>query len=359
MLRFFSVSTANWADKLELPAFDFSAGRMLNGSRGGSATFKVLDPKVSKAITATSIALLERVIVAEEDGNAVYAGIILDVEEDLDVGTVTVQHEDAAWWILARRYLLNVRGEGAPAGTPITWNNQTLASLACRIVAKGMVGDPAARYDLPIVLDDVVTGTHSRTFYGYNFVTVERALQEIIKADGGPYVDFDVHWNAGHLEWGMRAGELTQGLWSWDATASKTEVSNPKLKSNAENVANRVIGTGEGQGEDMKSKSAESFAGSTAPALERVSSYQNMTTPQQLQERTTADLNAANAPVKQFSFQIPIGGKVKLGDLILGGTCRVKTSGFRMLDAGWHDWRLIRFDFDMKKITMQMQEIGG
>jgi hypothetical protein len=180
VLRFFSVSTANWADKLELPAFEFSAGRMLNGSRGGSATFKVNDPKVSKAITATSIALLERVIVAEEDGNAVYAGIILDVEEDLDAGTVTVQHEDAAWWILARRYLLNVRGEGAPAGGPITYNNRTLASLAFLVVAKGMDGGPADRYNLPIVLTADVTGTHSRTYEGYNFWTVERALQEII-----------------------------------------------------------------------------------------------------------------------------------------------------------------------------------
>lgn len=332
---------------------------MLNGSRGGSATFKVNDPKVRKRITAESTALLERVLVAEEDGNAVYAGIILDVEEDLDAGTMTIQHQDAAWWILARRYLLNLRGEGAPAGGAITWTNRTLASLAFLIVDKGMDGGPADRYNLPIVLTADVAGTHSRTYEAYNFWTVERALQEIIKADGGPYIDFDVHWNAGQLEWGMRAGELTTGLWSWDATASKTQVSQPKLRSNAENVANRVIGTGEGQGEDMKSKSAESFAGSTAPALERVTSYQNMTTPEQLQERTTADLNTSNQPVKQFSFRIPIGGKIKLGDLILGGTCRVKTSGFTHLDAGWHDWRLIQYDFDRNWITMQMQQIGG
>ena len=358
MLRYFSVSTSTWADKIELPASAFTGGNALNAGRGGSATFKVKDPKVAEAVTVDSITPLERVVVAEEDGNAVYAGIIYDVEEDLDEGTVTIQHHDAAWWILARRYLLNQRDAGAAAGTPITWTNRTLASLAFLIVGKGMVGDPADRYDLPIVLTADVPGTASRTYEGYKFITVEDALQEIIKSDGGPDVEFNVHWNAGHLEWGMRAGELTTGLWEWDATAEKPEVKSPKLKTNAEKVRNRGYGGGEGQGEDMLVRTASAFTG-TAPALESFESYQDMHDGAQLQARTNADLSTHDEPTKQFSFRLPIGGTVKLGDLILGGTCRVKTSGFRFLDAGWHDWRLIQYDFDRKWITMQMQEIGG
>jgi len=358
VLRYFSVSTATWGDKIELPADAFGGGRALNTGQGGSATFHVKDPWVAEAVTDESIALLERVVVAEEDGNAVYAGIIYDVAEDLDAGTVTIQYHDAAWWILARRYLLNSRDAGAAAGAPIVWNNRTLASLAFLIVSKGLVGDPAARYDMPIVLTADVAGAHSRTYEGYKFITVEDALQEIIKTDGGPDIDFDVHWNNGFLEWGMRAGDLTAGFWEWDATAPKTEVRSPQLRTNAEKVRNRGYGGGEGQGEDMKVRTASAFTG-TAPALERFDSYQDMHDLTQLQDRTTADLNAANAPTKQFSFKIPIGGTVKLGDLILGGTCRVKTSGFRFLDAGWHDWRLIQYDFDREWISMQMQEIGG
>jgi hypothetical protein len=361
MLRFFSVSTSSWADKIELPTFDFTGGRALNGGRGGSATFHVRDPWVSEVVTDTSIAHLERMLVAEEDGNAVYAGIIYDVVEDLDAGTVVVSHFDAAWWIMARRYVLNVRGSGAPAGAPLTLTSKTLATIAFRLVANGMDGDPAGRYELPLIMNADVAGSHSRTYEGFKFITVEDALQEVIKTDGGPFVDFDTQWdNATEtFRWVMRAGDLTQGLWEWDATAIKTEVFGPKLRTNAEKVANRVIGTGEGSGEDMIARSDESFAGSSFPALERVSSYQDIHDGVQLQDRTTADLNAANELTKQFTFKIPVGGTVKLGDLILGGTCRVKTSGFRFLDAGWHDWRLIQWDFDRDWITMQMQEIGG
>jgi len=361
MLRFFSVSTSSWADKIELPALEFSGGRALNGGQGGSATFKLRDPWVAEVVTATSIAHLERMLVAEEDGNAVYAGIIYDVDEDLDSGTVTVSHFDAAWWIMARRYVLNVRGAGAPAGTPLTLTSKTLATIAFRLVANGMSGDPAARYDLPLIMNADVAGAHSRTYEGYKFITVEDALQEVIKADGGPYVDFDTQWdNATEtFRWVMRAGDLTQGFWEWDATAEKSEVFQPRLRSNAEKVANRVIGTGEGQGEDLIARSAESFAGSSFPALERVNSYQDMHDGAQLQGRTNADLNAANEVTKQFSFRIPVGGTVKLGDLILGGTCRVKTSGLLFLGAGWNNWRLIQFDFDRDWITLQMQQIGG
>ena len=358
MLRYFSVSTSTWADKIELPAFAFTGGAALNGGRGGTATFQVKDPAVAEAVTMDSITPLERVVVAEEDGNAVYAGMIYDIDEDPDAGTVTIQYHDAAWWILARRYLLNVRGEGAAAGAPIVWTNKTLASLAFLVVGRGMVGDPADRYDLPITLNDAVAGTHSRTYEGYKFITVEDALQEIIKTDGGPDVEFNVHWNDGALEWGMRAGTLNTGLWEWDATAEKSEAKGARLKTDAEQVRNRGYGGGEGQGEDMKVRSASSFTG-TAPALEHFDSYQDMHDLAQLQNRTNADLNAANAPTKQFSFRIPVGGTVKLGDLLLGGTCRVKTSGFLFLDAGWHDWRLIQYDFDRKWITMQMQQIGG
>ncbi|SDW32809.1 hypothetical protein SAMN04487912_102343 [Arthrobacter sp. cf158] len=364
MLRYFSVSTSTWADKIELPTDVFTGGRALNVGVGGSTTFQMEDPGVAEAVTKTAITPLERVLVAEEDGNAVYAGMIYEVDEDPDESTVTVKHHDAAWWILARRYLLSSRGAGAPKGAPIVWTNRTLASLAFLIVDKGLDGGPADRYHMPIVLTADVAGTESRTYEGFKFITVEDALQEIINSDGGPFVDFDVHWNDGKLEWGMRAGGLTpvetaNALWEWDGTAAKRELFRPKLNTNAEKVSNLVIGTGEGSGEDLMAASASSFAGSTYPALEKVESFQDMHSAQQLQGRTTAELNAHNEPTQQLSFEIPIGGAVKLGDFILGGTCRVKTNKFLFLGSDWINWRLIQYDFNHEWITLHMQQIGG
>jgi len=359
MMRYFSVSAATWGDKIEMPAFEFGGSRALNVGRSGSATFHVKDPAVSEVVTLESIAPLARVLVAEEDGNAVYAGFIVDIDEDLHGGTVTVGHYDI-WWILARRYLLANRDGTAPSGSPLTWGARSLATLANLVVAKGMDGDPADKYDLPLIMSADVAGPYSRTYEGYKFITVEDALQEIINTYGGPYVDFDVRWAAGTetLEWVMRSGDLTSGFWEWDATAEKSEVSQPRLKTNADKIANRVIATGEGSGEDMIARSASLFI-DDMPAIERVSSYQDIHDGAQLQDRAWSDLYSANQTTKQFSFKIPVGGTVKLGDLILGGTCRVKTTGFRFLGAGWNNWRLIQYDFDREWITLQMQMIGG
>lgn len=360
MWRYWSVSTTTWAGKIEMPAFQFTGGRALNTGMGGSTSFKVQDPWVSEAVTAESIAPWERLLVAEWDGNAVYAGFITGADEDLDAGTVTVKHQDI-WALWPRRHVLSVRGAGAPAGAPITWNARSLPTLANLVVAKGMAGDPADRYALPLIMSADVAGTHARTYEGFKFVSVEDALQEIIKTDGGPNVDFDTQWDGvtETFRWVMRSGELTQGLWEWDATVPKGEVSGLKLLTNADRVANRVIGTGEGSGADMLASSAESFWTSTAPALERVSSHQDIHDGTQLQQRTTADLNSANEPTQQISFRIPATGSVNAGELILGGTARVKTSGLRFLGDGWHDWRLIQFNFDRDWISMQFQQIGG
>jgi len=310
-------------------------------------------------MTWARIAPLERVLVAEWDGNAVYAGFILEVDEDLDAGIVTIQHTDV-WWIWAFRYLLNIHGNGAQTASDVTFSNLTLATLANKIVAKGLQAEPADRYSLPMIFTADVAGANSRRYEGFKFTSVEDALDEVMKTNGGPDVAFDVRWGPGTtaLQWVMRSGALTTGKWEWDATAPKTEVSRIKFKTDASKVTNKVIGAGEGSERNILVRDDSSF-NTTAPALERVESYSGMSDAGQLQARVTADLNAHNNPTQQLSFRIPVTGAVKVGDLILGGTCRVKTSGIYGLSAGWHEWRLIKFTFDRTWIYLQMQQIGG
>lgn len=360
MWKWFSVSTETWGDKIELPSTEFSGGRRLNGPSSGSTTFNVGDPEVSEVVTYDSIDPIKRVLVAEWDGNAVYAGFITGIMEDVDAKTVTVTHKDI-WWVWARRYVLSDRTNGAAAAAPVTWTARTLATLANLVVAKGMDGDPVDRYEMPVITTASVAGTESRTYYGYKFVTVEKALDELIKTDGGPDVDFDVRWGLGveQVEWVMRSGDLTSGLWEWDATADKKEVYNLQFETDAEDVTDKVFGAGEGSEKKLLLREADSFTGSAAPALERAESYSGISDLTQLQNRTTADLNLHNQPTQQMSFKIPTYGVVRVGELILGGTARVKTSGIRRLSEGWHDWRLIGFTFDHDWITLQIQQIRG
>ncbi|MCP1414411.1 hypothetical protein [Paenarthrobacter sp. A20] len=305
------------------------------------------------------MAPIKRLLVAEWDGNAVYAGFITGVVEDVDKKTVTVTHKDI-WWIWARRHILASRTNGAAAAPPITWNARTLATLANLIVAKGMDGDPADRYEMPVIMSADVVGTESRTYYGYKFVKVDKGLDDLIKTDGGPNIDFDTQWVGNeYFRWVMRSGALTQGMWEWDATAEKKEVYGLTFSTDAEGVTDKVFGAGEGSEASVLLRDADSYTGSAAPALERAESYSGISNLGELQSRVNADLNLHNDPTQQMSFRIPAYGVVRVSQLILGGTARVKTDGIRFLAAGWHDWQLIGYTFDREWITLQLQQTGG
>lgn len=357
--KYFSVSTTTWASKVEVEPSEFTGGRSLNSGQGGSARFNVRDARVAEPLTIDVLRPWARMLVAEWNGNAVYAGFITGVSEDLDAGTVTVTHQDL-WSLWESRHVLLVRGDGAQSSPPFTLTNKTLPTIAFRLVANAMAGDPALRYDLPVIMNADVAGTETRTYYGYKFQRTAAALKEITDAEGGPDIDFDTQWDGGTetFRWVMRCGVLTQGLWEWDATVPQKEVFGMRLDTDASRVANRVIATGEGSERNMLVRDADGFVGS-GPALEAVNSYQAMTDVGQLQQRANADVAAANEPTQQMSFKIPATGAVSAADLVLGGTCRVKSSGLYFLSQGWHEWRLIGFTFDRDWITLQIQEIGG
>lgn len=357
--KYFSVSTDTWGGKVQVPASDFSGGLALNTGSSGTASFKITDPWVAEAVTVDTITPWERVLVAEWNDSAVYAGFITGVDEDPDTGTVTVHHTDI-WEIWKRRYMLNVRGNGSQSAAPIDYKNVNLATLANLAIAKGMDGVPAARYSLPVITNAQVSGTDSRTYEGFKFVSVADALDELMSTTGGPDIAFSAQW-VGYpntLRWVAITGSLTAGLWEWDATATKKEVFGLKLTTDAVRVTNKVIGTGEGSERSLLVRDAASFT-TPIPALERVESYQGISRGADLQSRVAADLNASNDPVQQISFKIPVTGSVRVSELRLGGTARLKTAGLLFLSDGWHDWRIIQFDFDRDWITLQFQPIGG
>ena len=356
MWKYYSVSTSNWGDKIELPAHTFTGGRRLNGGSQGTATFKLRDPSVAEVVTKQSLMPWERMLVAQWDGEAVYAGFITNVHEAK--GTITVKHKDL-WKIWEKRHVLTVRGNGDQSAAPITWTNKTLATHANLVVNRGMTGSPTIRYQLPLIMDDVVDGPDSRTWYGYKFTKVSDALTEIMESEGGPDVDFDPQWDNGTetFRWVMRAGALTQGEWEWDGTAPETEVKDLELETDAEELTNRYIGTGEGSERSLLVRNNDSFTGG-GPALETVQSFD---TPDGgiLQGWVNANLSVQDEYTQQISFKIPATGEIPIKDLLPGGTVRLQTTNLLFLDHGWHDWRLIGFDFDKKDITLQIQLIGG
>lgn len=356
--KVYSVSTSTWKDRIAVPADTFSGGRQLNATSQGAATFLTKNAKVREVVTPVTMAKLRRALIVEWAGTPVYAGLIVDTSRDVFTGVLEVQLADI-WWIWKARHVLAMHGSGVEKLPPLVFTGH-LATIAKQAIQEGMDAAPLARYDLPIVWEPDLSGPHTREYYGYNFPSVADALDEIIKTDGGPDIDFPPQWGPDYgFQWAMRSGNLVSGYWEWDATTRKTDVIGIKESGSASNVANKVIGTGEGSGEDILVKAEESFATSDFPALERVVSYSGIKNRDQLAARARADVEASNEPTQQLSLSIRPDGAVPVSDLLLGGTVRVKLEDAFYVPNGWSDWRLLGFDFDRESVNLQLQQQGG
>lgn len=353
----YTVSTNTWAERVKLPFLTHKGGRALNKGADGSATFKISDPKVRRLVQPAVVEPLERALVIDWDGSIVYAGMILDSEHDVDGGTLTVSSVDI-WWIFQFRHVLGMHGAGAEK-IILTYSGLSLATIAKKVIQEGSDAAPLDRYRLPIVWEADLAGTESRVYEGFKMPSVQDALDELIKTDGGPDMDFAPRWNGGALELVMRSGDLTQGKVDWDSTVAKSEVIGLKSRKSAAKVSNKVIATGEGAGEDLLVKAEESFAGANYPAIERVASYRGISDRDQLSARARADLATANKPTRQVSFKVPVEGSVKISSLTLGGAVRLKTKDVWHIPDGWSNYRMISYAFDEKYITPQLQPVGG
>lgn len=353
-----STSGTKWGGRVKLPWHSLKGGRALNKGADGSAVFKISDPKVAKLVQPDAVEPLERALVFDWNGSVVYAGLILDSEHDVDNGTITVSSVDI-WWLFQYRHVLGMHGAGAEK-IVLTYSGLTLATIAKKVIQEGSDAAPLERYSLPIVWEADLAGAASREYFGYQFPSVADALDELMKTEGGPDIDFAPRWNVDkELELVMRSGDLTQGKVDWDATVAKTDMKGLKSKKSAAKVSNKVIGTGEGSGEDLLVKAEESFAGANYPAIERVVSYARINKREELSARARADLATANKPTRQVSFSVPVEGSVAITSLTLGGAVRLKTRGVWYIPDGWTDYRMISYGFDEKTITPQLQPVGG
>ncbi|WOH20122.1 hypothetical protein IRJ34_07300 [Paenarthrobacter sp. GOM3] len=356
--KVFSVSTSTWGDRIEVPADTFSGGRQLNATSPGAATFLTKNAKVREVVTPVTMAKLRRALVVEWNRIPVYAGLIVDTDRDVFTGVLEVQLADL-WWIWKSRHVLPMHGAGVEKLPPLVFTGH-LATIAKKAIQEGMDAAPLARYDLPIVWEDDLPGPYTREYYGYKFPSVADALDELIKTDGGPDIDFPPQWAPDFkLQWAMRSGNLVGGYWEWDATTKKTDIIGIKEKGSGANVANKVIGTGEGSGEDILVKAEESFATSDFPALERVVSYSGISNRDQLAARARADVEAQNEPTQQLSVSIRPDGAVAPSELLLGGTVRVNLKEAFYVPNGWSDWRLLGFTFSEDSVDLQLQQQGG
>lgn len=355
--RVWSVSTSDWQSKVQVTPSAAPWARALNSGKGGSTDFRVGDPRVAETATPTTLAPWSRLLVMEFFGQIVYAGFITGASYDRDTGTVSVTHEDA-WSLWRKRVMANIVANGVQA-TELVFNSVSLANLVKQAFYQGQ--NDAARFNFPIVLPPDEAGPVSKTFEGFQLPTVASVVEDVMNTEGGPDVDLFPRWrDDGSIEWFLRMGNLTDGLWSWDLAAPKSQASGLKFRQDGSQMANRIIAVGEGSEKNMLLQVADGSASSSFLPLDAVANYKDEKDNDALAARARADLAARGKPTEQVSMDVQMDGDFTVDMLRLGGTVNWRVQGDPYLGTGWRSSRLIEFSGDLTdKIHLEFQPIGA
>lgn len=350
------VNTVNGVRRKQLPVSAFSWDRVLNASGSGQVTIQLRDKVVSQLPYMDLTAPLTRTVVLSWDRKAVYGGIIWAREYDRDAGTMTLTVADI-WSMLAARLALD-RGATNIAAGILTWSGMSLATLCAKAVQAGFT-TPSNDWLLPIVYPASVSGSASKTWYGYDFPVVSDVLDELMSVEGGPDIDFAPEWSEGAeptFRWVMRAGALKDGAWEWNLAAEKSGVTGLTWKQDASKVTTSAVGRGEGSEKNVIHKRVQ--ANGLGYALERVVAA-NQKTVAAVEEHARGYLATYQTPTEQWSMGIQADGHVPVTGLQLGGRVRLWSSGDPVIPDGLHVLRLIQFSGDLGlSVKFGVQALG-
>lgn len=356
--RVWSVSTSDWSTKVMVTPASAPWARALNSGKGGSTTFKVGDARVAETATLANLAPWKRMLVMEFFGQIVYAGFITGADYDRDAGTVTVTHEDV-WSLLKKRVMADLLSNGVQSRPGLSFTNVTHMNLVKQAIYQGQ--NDAARFNLPIVLPVDESGTVSKVFDPWLLPTVASVVEDEMGTEGGPDLDLFPRWRSdGSVEWYLRMGVLTEGVWSWDLSAPKSPASGLKFRQDGSAMANRVVAVGEGSEKNMLLHVQDGSSGSPFLPLDAVTSYKDAKSQTALAARARADLATRSQPTEQVSMNVQMNGDFTVDMLRLGGTVNYRTQSDPYLGTGWRSARLIEFSGDLSdKIHLEFQTVGA
>lgn len=351
------LSGETFDGRVQVPAQTFPWARSMNTGEGGSASFHLGDPRVAEVVGLQSLYPGRKLLVAEHNDKIIYAGFINDHDYDRDSLELSVSHADI-WWRLERLKVLGDRSDAA-ARQKLDFKNLSLGTLAKRMVQAGINGLPANKYHLPIVFPPDTAGTESRTVFGYEMASVASKLTELIETEDGPNIDFQPRWTADFgIEWVMRIGDLATKKWEWNFDAASPGAFGLKVKTNVDNVANKVYGLGEGSEVDSHLFVTDDLATSTFPALERVDSFSDARTPAELRARTRESHRGQNQGINQIGFSILADGAIPVEELVVGGIAHWGITTDPYISKGWRNWPVIKFSGSLgNTVALDFQDL--
>lgn len=361
--KVWSVSTTSWADKVLVEPSSCTWGTALNEGKPWRAEFQLGDPGIAASSKAGHLSPLSRALIVEWDGVPLYGGIITTSSYDRDTQTLTLSHEDAMWWILARRLVLADRSNQA-AKANLEWSGLTYGTLVNRAITNAQAGTPAEKYRLPIVIPGDDAGVHSLSLYGYHMPIASDVILDIAEKDAGPDVSFRPRWTAaGSVEFVRTSSPYDSNnyeIYDFHVSAPESRISGLQWKVNASNVTTRLFAVGEGSEKNMLVQIATD---ATTPylALERTVAFKDESDWPSLRSKAVAELGASNAPTIQVSMQVPVDGSPNVSQLRLNSMIRWVVTDDPYFTGGWKEARVIEFSGDIanSKVQLDFQPLGG
>jgi hypothetical protein len=351
----FSVDTITGGDKEQIPVSDFQWSTLL--SAGGSATVTIqLDEVLGYSLSDRQALFAEwaRTIVLDWDGTVRFAGIVTGGGYDKSARTLTLTLRDL-WGLWARRGAWDHHAPNMELWS-ITYTSMTLGTLAKRAVQRGTDGPPIPTMDLPITLPTDVSGSISRSYYGYQIDLVGDVLDDLLAE--GLDIDFRGRWVSGAFDWQM-LNDPSTGSHEWNVDADDGGVAGFREKRDADRVTNNSRVIGEGSGRDMLVRSNRNLS-STLPLLDRIETRKNISDETQAAAIADKNLDLYASPTIAWEFEIAADGDPGAGDLFLGDTAKLVLSGDPWLGSGVFTRRIVKLSGSLgEQLTVTCHETGG
>lgn len=294
----------------------------------------------------------DRTIVQCWDGAPVYAGLVSTTSWDPATGVLTVSHVDIR--AIARRRMLFGVGSYAPSGTTVC-TSLSRRGIARRIIYLGFVYEYSSAWPLPVNLPAEEAGSITRTYYHYEFQTIDKLLSDVQSEDGGPDVDFQPKLSGGLLSWDALIGSpyLTgppfEFILKGDAQPSGVSVTEDGQKQ-----ATGVFALGKGSEQDMR---VGSIALSVTAGISKdfVVPHKDVDDVNRLNSLAASDVTALASPTVQWTMAVD-ASIVNPAEVRIGSPVKTWSQGDEWIDDGWTTHRIIAFSGDFtNKITLTLE----
>lgn len=294
-------------------------------NKAGGITAKVQLPLVADFGTVTStldasvIAEGKTVLGLEENGVILDAGPIWETEFDFDTWELSITAAGLRSYYDYRFVLpANV---STHYGSDSTFSNLSLQTIAKRVVQQAQAWTNGA---LPLVFENDIAGTNSRSYLGADLQTVSEVLTKLSEVSNGPDIEFRPEFTSDRskVQWRVVTGspELRQSGadWVFDMSVPVSPVRAASKKRSARAFSTRdweTGGTPSGASVPITATATNAtLTDANYPIFETSANRSSVTTQSVLQGHADAAVSIGSTVQEQYEFSVSKFPRVRLED---------------------------------------------